>query len=55
MDFSIRIVMMENIITIKKFKSEPYAYNVGAMHPYMNYTPRTFKEIQKGVVEFGYL
>lgn len=40
---------------IKKFKSEPYAYNVGAMHPYMNYTPRTFKEIQKGVVEFGYL
>lgn len=29
----------------KKFKSTPYAYNVGAMLSYMNYTPRTLKEI----------
>lgn len=30
-----------------KFKKEPYAYNVGAMLPYINYTPRTLKEIME--------
>lgn len=32
---------------VKKFKKEPYAYNVGAMLEYMNYTPRTLDEIIK--------
>lgn len=30
-----------------QIKSLPYAYNVGAMTSYMNYTPRTLKEILK--------
>lgn len=37
---------------IKKFKKEPYAYNVGAMMPWINYTPKTFKEITEGVVKY---
>lgn len=37
---------------IKKFKKEPYAYNVGAMMPWMDYTPRTFKETIEGVVKY---
>lgn len=31
-----------------KFKARPYAYNVGVMIPYMNYRPRTLKEILVG-------
>ena len=31
---------------VKKFKNEPYAYNVGAMMNWINYCPRTFKEIK---------
>lgn len=31
-----------------KFKQKPYAYNVGAMLEYMDYTPRTLKEIMEG-------
>ena len=30
---------------VKKFKKEPYAYNVGAMLKYIDYTPRTLEEI----------
>lgn len=30
---------------VKKFKSEPYAYNVGAMMAYIDYCPKTLKEI----------
>ena len=30
---------------VKKFKKEPYAYNVGAMMPLVDYCPKTFKEI----------
>ena len=35
----------------KKFKNKPYAYNVGVMMPWMDYTPRTYKEILEGVKE----
>lgn len=38
---------------VKKFKKEPYAYNVGAMRKWMNYIPRTFKEIQEGANKYG--
>lgn len=37
---------------VKKFKKEPYAYNVGAMMPWINYTPKTFKEITEGVLKY---
>lgn len=37
---------------IKKFKKEPYAYNVGAMMPLVDYTPKTFKEIMEGAVKY---
>ena len=30
---------------VKKFKNLPYAYNVGAMMPLVDYCPKTFKEI----------
>ena len=36
-------------------KQEPYAYNVGTMMPYMNYTPKTFLEIKKGIEEYEYI
>lgn len=31
---------------VTKFKNEPYAYNVGAMMKWIDYCPRTFKEIK---------
>ena len=31
---------------VKKFKSLPYAYNVGAMMDWINYCPRTWEEIK---------
>lgn len=38
---------------IKKFKSEPYAYNVGIMKFYMNDTPMTLKEIIENIGKKG--
>ncbi|HAU87087.1 MAG TPA: phosphoesterase [Lachnospiraceae bacterium] len=37
---------------IKKFKKEPYAYNVGAMMPWINYKPKTYKEIKEGTEKY---
>lgn len=34
---------------VKKFKKEPYAYNVGAMMKNIDYCPRTLKEILENV------
>ncbi|MFR7913868.1 metallophosphoesterase [Eubacterium ramulus] len=39
----------EENIDVKKFRKEPYAYNVGCMIPYMDYTPRTLAEIMSEV------
>lgn len=41
-----KIIELNNLDeNVKKFKSTPYAYNVGAMLDYIDYTPRTLQEI----------
>ena len=37
---------------VTKFKKGPFSYNVGAMIPWMDYYPRTYKEIMEGAVKY---